>query len=155
MSTYNRNFSQTYLFFHGLSSHLNSVTNEIYLYRIRPKYSCVYLVMAENNLYPEFESDLDALIFEQKHKVVRSLAEVDVLSKALPKQKEKCDEIVENLKKESGDKEFLQKELLHNWSGVKYYTEQKERAEKELAEHFQVLHKLQAQKEHFLSVHKQ
>ena len=115
-------------------------------------------------MHAEYESDLEALIFRTKHKVVKLKAEIHVLE---PKVEEILDEVdllaayllflqsSENTSEETKTKEKdTTKELVEKWPVRRWLTESLKRARQELKETEETLLTLLGQQLHFELVHR-
>ena len=110
----------------------------------------------------EYETDLEAKIFQTKHVVVRLLAELNVLNPKVDKVQGECDQLAEELRtltstEELSEEEQLKKKeitdkLFENWPYRRFLIENQMRAKKELEEAKEKLITLAWQKAQFEDV---
>ena len=99
--------------------------------------------MAEHYLITTFMSDLRATIFQKKHNVIREVARQGVLKDKIDSIIKECDPLVERIKEynkkeklteeEAKDSDELKEKLVERWRLKKYYQDQFNDSEVDLA----------------------
>ena len=99
--------------------------------------------MEEHYLNTTFMSDLRAMIFQKKHNVTQEVARQGVLKDKIDSIIKECDPLVERIKEynnkeklteeEAKDRDELKEKLVKRWRLKKYYQDECNDSEKDLA----------------------
>ena len=108
-------------------------------------------------LQRDFEGDLDQLIFQSKHDLVRSLSELEVLNQKINEQQSECDKLYLRSRQDDivpCEKVSIVKELHEKWRVLLWLKDNRTRAEGDRLKALEKIGALEHQKCHFEEVHK-